>query len=184
MQQFWALRRGACEQYGTIFGLGYIFIGFPLDHLLGTFADMMSCDTLGDNPLRVPTFYSPNTEGNYDIVIPGSLAGCIATVFGAIHCIAWSFHFATFQERWLWRILAILVLVGLPISMWAVVGFHVLLELVQKNIATIVNFIGMVMSWCYLIARITLLILPFVALHALPPSAYVEINWVSFLPHI
>jgi len=40
------------------------------------------------------------------------------------------------------------------------------------------------MAFLYIIARIILLILPFVALRALPPGAYVQLNWVSFLPHI
>jgi hypothetical protein len=40
------------------------------------------------------------------------------------------------------------------------------------------------MMFLYIIARIVLLVLPFVALRALPPGAYVQLNWVSFLPHI
>jgi hypothetical protein len=40
------------------------------------------------------------------------------------------------------------------------------------------------MMFLYIIARIILLVLPFVALRALPPGAYVQLNWVSFLPHI
>jgi len=36
----------------------------------------------------------------------------------------------------------------------------------------------------YIIARIVLFVLPFVALRALPPGAYVQVNWVNFLPHM
>ncbi|KIM86379.1 hypothetical protein PILCRDRAFT_816316 [Piloderma croceum F 1598] len=31
-------------------------------------------------------------------------ASAIATLFGAIHCIAWSFEFESLTEKWLWRI--------------------------------------------------------------------------------
>jgi hypothetical protein len=36
----------------------------------------------------------------------------------------------------------------------------------------------------YLFARLALLVLPFIALRALPPGAYAQVNWISFLPHI
>ena len=87
---------------------------------MGAFDDMMTCDTVGDKSLRVPTFYS-SYEDNALLFL---LATCIATVFGAIHCIAWSFQFATLQERWVWRISTILVS-GVPISIYAIASlFH------------------------------------------------------------
>lgn len=52
--------------------------------------------------------------------------GC---VFGAIHCIAWSFLFATLPERWAWRISAILIS-GLPIS---IIAFSGLLRIFDKK---------------------------------------------------
>jgi hypothetical protein len=44
--------------------------------------------------------------------------------------------------------------------------------------------ITIIMAFLYIFARIVLLVLPFAALRALPPDAYVQLNWVSFLPHI
>jgi hypothetical protein len=178
MQRFRAFRRGSCEEYGTFFGLGYVFIGFPLERFFGAFMDMMDCKTLGNKSLRVPTFYSPQSDDDgIDLV----LAACVATVFGAIHCIAWPFHFATLQERWMWRISAILVS-GLPISFFAfawLIG-----ELSEQGKKAVKQLIAISIASLYLIARIILLILPFIALRALPPGAYVQLNWVSFLPHI
>jgi len=115
MQKFWAFKRSACAK---LFGLVYAFIGFPLKRFLGALDDMLDCTTVGDERLRVPTFYAAyNVNDHYDF-IPFAPVMCVATVFGAIHCIAWSFHFATLQERWVWRISAILVS-GLPISLVA-----------------------------------------------------------------
>jgi hypothetical protein len=172
MQRFRAFRRGACEEYGTLLGLVYVFIGFPLKRFFGAFGEMADCTTLADKSLRVPTFYSSrNDDDEYD-VIPFRLAACVATAFGAIHCIAWFFHFATLQ-----------VVSGLPISIPA---FSWLLP--EENLGMtlhwfVTGFIMGAMMCLYLTSRIALLILPFVALRALPPGAYVELNWVSFLPH-
>ena len=189
MERFRAFRRGACEEHGKLFGLAYIFIGFPLERFLNAFGNMADCTTLGDKSLRVPTFYSFHNDNDPDEGIAATLAICIATVFGAIHCIAWSFHFATLQERWVWRISAILV-TGVPISL--VAGGMLSDEFCYKiNNPTwkklydgLIISIGSGMAFLYIIARIVLLVLPFVALRALPPGVYVQVNWVSFLPHI
>jgi len=120
--------------------------------------------------------------------MPSALAMCVATVFGAIHCIPWSFHFATLQERRLWRISAILVS-GMPISV-VTIGFFAVFRGKSNNptqkkfYKDFLGLIGIIMMFLYIFARIVLLVLPFVALRALPPGAYVQINWVSFLPHI
>ena len=191
IQQFQAFRRGACEKYGTFFGLAYVFIGFPLKRFLYAFYDMSDCKTLalGDKSLRVPTFYSSYNDDDPNDDKPTAPAVCVATVFGAIHCIAWSFHFATLQERWVWRISAVLVS-GLPILFLLCTlpleGFD------AENITTRKKFymassaliLVLLITPLYFIARIALLVLPFIALRALPPSAYIQVNWVSFLPHI
>ena len=194
MQRFRAFRRRSCKKRGTLLGLGHAFIGFPLARFLEAFGDMMGSDYLGDNNLRVPTFYSSNNfnnnpDNNRDPLIIVALMMGVATVFGAIHCIAWSFHFATLQERWVWRICAILIS-GLPISAGALaflgdklpptITNHTLKKLYER----FVLLIGIIMGFLYIIARIVLLVLPFMALRALPPGAYVQLNWVSFLPHI
>ena len=185
MERFRAFRRDACEEYGTLFGLGYVFVGFPLQRFLGAFNDMAECTTLGDKSLRVPTFYSPyNDNGNKDL--PFYLAIGVATVFGAIHCIAWSFHFPTLQERWVWRISAILVS-GLPISIFAVAKAmpdNANESTWMKLTDTFGRLLFIVSIPFYIVARMALLVLPFMALRTLPLGAYVQLDWISFLPHI
>ena len=147
---------------------------------------MLNCDTLGNKTLRVPTFYSPPNEDS-DTAL--ALGVCVSIVFGAIHCIAWSFHFATLPERWTWRISAILVS-GLPIAIVAFSGLLTIFDKKENKTAgmnlyeDILSFILMGMSYLYIIARIALLVLPFMELRALLPGAYVQVDWVSFLPHI
>jgi len=188
MQRFQAFRRGACAKYGTLFGLGYVFIGFPLVRFFGAFNDMLECKALGGESLRVPIFYSAD-NGDDHTAIPLASAPFVATVFGAIHCIPWSFHFATLQERWVWRISAIFVS-GVPIYF---IASKFLLErfCYKYNKPTwmdvcemFIVLITIIMAFLYIFARIVLLVLPFAALRALPPGAYVQLNWVNFLPHI
>jgi hypothetical protein len=181
-QRFQSFRRNACQKYRTFFGLGYAFIFSPLKRV---FVDMVNCETLGDKTiLRVPTFYSPPDENDDNCKI-AIFALCVATVFGAIHCIAWSFHFATSQERWAWRISAILVS-GLP--SFSITSMILCLVLEKEGDETVWSrgpiYLQGVINYLYVTARITLLVLPFIALRALPPGAYVEINWVGILPHI
>jgi len=177
MVRFQAFRRRAYKKHGTLLGLGYVFIVFPLERFFGAFYDMLNCETLGDDTLRVPTFYSP--PPNSDMAF--SLGICVSIIFGAIHCIAWSFHFATLSERWAWRMSAILVS-GLPIS---IMVFSSILTIFDQEIYKgFTLFVLMLMLCLYIIARIALLVLPFMALRALPPGAYVQLDWVNFLPHI
>jgi hypothetical protein len=65
MQRFRVFTLSACEKHGTLLGLGYVFIGFPLKRFFSAFNNMMACRTLEDKGLRVPTFYSPDNDA-YD----------------------------------------------------------------------------------------------------------------------
>ena len=186
MQQFRAFRQRAYEEYGTFFGLGYVFIGFPLIRFFGTFGDLFECKTLGDKKFRVPTFYSPYNDSDDNDGLPFLFAMCVATVFGAIHCIPWSFHFATLQERWAWRISSVF-LSGVPIfalSLGSLLSDSENEETELKLYDYFLVLIIVILVSLYSIARIVLLVLPFVALRALPPGAYVQVDWISFLPHI
>jgi len=185
-KQFQAFIRRSCTKYGIVFGLTYAFIVRPLERFFNAFYDMVTCETLGDKTLRVPTFYSPPDD---DDGLGIGLGAFVSVVFGAIHCIAWSFHFATLSERWAWRISAILVS-GLPVFM---IFFSALLTIFEKKehktagmklYENILSFILFLMFCLYIVARIALLVLPFIALRAPIPGTYVQLEWVSFLPHI
>jgi len=192
MQRFRAFIRDACEEYGTLSGLGYVFISFPLTRFVEGLGGMWDCDNLGDNSLRVPTFYSPDSHRvrlRKSESPPVKVATCVAIVFGAIHCIPWSFHFPTLQERCVWRISAIFV-VGVPLP-WALLWPHLPTLRKKENnpiwmdlCVPFILSIFIILDFLYIFARIILLVLPFVALRALPPGAYVQLNWISFLPHI
>ncbi|KAH9952480.1 hypothetical protein BC827DRAFT_1372206 [Russula dissimulans] len=78
----------------------------------------------------------------------------IASAFGGIHCIGWSFTFPSGTERTLWRVASISI-TSIPIA-------------------------GSYLYSC----RLVLLILAFLCLRSLPPATYYTVQWTSFIPHI
>ena len=188
MQRFREFRRCSCMKHGTLFGLGCVFTFSPLKRFINDMRDMANCETRGDKTLRLPTFYSPPIKINYENILFVFLI-CVSTCFGATHCIAWSFHYPTLQERWAWRISATLVS-GLPISIlafwYSASVFHPVTDesIWMKLCFEFTESIATAMAIFYVFSRIALLILPFIALRALPLDAYVQLNWVSFIPHI
>ena len=133
-------------------------------------------DHLIDALFRVPTFYS------YTIVPCGRFIFgiCISVLFGAIHGNAWYYKFSSSPERWGWRISSIVISVApfMLLSMFAAswVG------LVTQS-SLIFSIFREVSFSSYICSRIALLIFPLIALQALPPGAYVDLDWATIIPH-
>lgn len=162
------------QHHETFIGLTYLF--YPIR----PFFDMANSHDLDESlPLHLPTFYSSKISD--DEAFLWCIAICVASVFGAIHCIAWSYHFPSLQERLAWRISAAVVS-GLPIfisliNMLMVEPYRVLHDKCYLALFVAAMFL-------YFVARIMLLVLPCITLRALPPTAFDDIQWVSFLPHM
>jgi hypothetical protein len=176
MQRFSAFIQQQQQKHGTLLGLAYVFIIHPPFSFFRGFRDMRSSDTVHDSsPLRVPTFYAPDSVTIDDAHI--GVAYFVAIVFGGIHCIAWSFQFPSVLEWLAWRISAA-SMCGVPIFLAA--SLHFISEILKMNpVPAIVAF-----RIIYVITRIILLILPCIQLRALPASAFVDIQWTSFFPHV
>ncbi|KAH9957227.1 hypothetical protein BC827DRAFT_1138343 [Russula dissimulans] len=116
-------------------------------------------------------------------VIVGIAIIGIASAFGGIHCIGWSFTFPSNTERTLWRVASISI-TSIPI----VLSLFFVLPLGD-------SFRGLVPKWIfrnfnrlqlfvYVLSRLVLLILAFLTLRLLPPAAYHTVRWTSFIPHL
>jgi len=174
----------------TLFELGYMIIVFPLKCFVNGLDVMFHCNTLGDQNLRVPTFYSPPNKFD-DLKDVGPLALGISIVFWGIQLFGWCFHFVADQEKMAWLISTTPFIIIMPFSarfsshhrfktvnaVLSGVGFSDYRALVLVSI----NLAGLCI---YVIARITILVLSFMELRSLPSDAYDQINWVDFLPHI
>jgi len=191
-QRLYAFIGSARRKHGTFLGLLYAFIYHPLKLFLRAFGDMLGRYDVPPGQLRVPTFYSPNVNNSYNRNIFLLIVSvCVATMFGSIHCIAWSFHFLTTHEKTIWRASALLIsLVPLIVVLVRVAfPFRKLEEwTIKTNMALPLSIISAIVSTIYyfafLLARLALLVLPFIALRKLTDEAYLDIDWSNFLPHI
>jgi hypothetical protein len=132
---------------------------------------------------RVPTFYSGELSGDDD-PRTHAVTGLVAVIFGAIHCIAWSFQFPSHMEQMLWRVSAIAI-ICVPV-LFPLVGLFGFIHLPwlsnKREVLTIVMVV--ILAFLYMLARVMLFILALMSLRTLPPEAYYTVIWTTYLPHI
>jgi len=193
------LMQTSCRERGTLPGLIYVFFILPTDSLLiSQFHAMMDECTietdlqernghaidrlLRNGPLRVPTFYA-YTGNSWDRIAFGAF---ISIIFGAMHCIAWYYGFSSSPERWGWRISSIIVSVMPLILLLIFAAFWWMgtTTRLSERSSPIFHVFHVGVAWPYIISRVLLLLFPLVALRALPPGAYAELDWVTMIPHI
>ncbi|KAF7356029.1 hypothetical protein MVEN_00932400 [Mycena venus] len=125
----------------------------------------------------VPSFWSPPMNNNLLLWIRG-LTALSGSVFGAIHCAAWTSDFPTTGEMWIWRSCS-LVIVAIPVVTFLVLLLAIIMDETDfyEVIMTIFFFLMAVSLPIYIIARLMLRSLPFAALRSLPASAATSVNW-------
>jgi hypothetical protein len=110
-------------------------------------------------------------------------------VFGAIHCIAWSFDFRFHTELFLWR-LSSMIITSVPAFLLLSLGAVSLLPdegLLIKLFVPIVVIVGILMplfGLIYILARLTTIVLAFINLSSLPPGAFQAVHWTTLVPHL
>lgn len=128
-----------------------------------------------------PALHKPQRirSGLYDL-FPQSARDTLfvayAIGFGAIHCLAWNSPFPSPKERLAWRICSVAstalpmqLIVEPTINPWRSGWFSFFLL-----------FFGLLL---YIVARITIIVLAFMSLRALPVDAYQTVNWTNYIPH-
>ncbi|KZP34112.1 hypothetical protein FIBSPDRAFT_990536 [Athelia psychrophila] len=128
---------------------------------------------------QVPTFYAGEPD-EWESIQADAIALVFAMVFGAIHCIAWSFAFPSHAEKLIWR-MASIALVGVPAIYIFLLVFWATESEVAVKAMLILSLIGIPF---YLMARVVLLVLAFTTLRSLPPAAFETVHWTTFIPHI
>ena len=119
----------------------------------------------------------------------GILGAVIATIFGGIHCVAWSFQFASHTEQLLWRI-ASLSITCLPM---VVVFSAPMVDLVDEEkmpgwLFVLSGLSGIIIIFgstiLYVLSRVALLVIALMSLRSLPPGPYETVHWTTFIPHV
>lgn len=114
----------------------------------------------------------------------------LGTVFGAIHCIAWSFTPPNHLESIIWRIscaaMTAVPLFGALLCTTGRISYSVgERSLAWLNTMTYISYLFMALStWLYITSRIASLVIAFTTLRSLPTTALEVVEWTIFIPHI
>ena len=117
--------------------------------------------------------------------------------FGAIHCIAWFFHFRSHTELFLWRLSsAAITAVPTLLTLSLVSGFlwrkyedresalaHILV-IGTRSVSVTLILLMPLLGLLYLAGRLTTIILAFINLASLPPGAFQAVHWTTLIPHL
>ncbi|KAF8658899.1 hypothetical protein AX16_001943 [Volvariella volvacea WC 439] len=159
----------------------------PFSAVFGPLMDMMverDGDDRGDNFVDA-TDPSDEDKEKFYAMIYGSAIGVI---FGGIHLVGWNFEFPTATEQLLWRASSLVITaVPLLLAILAILGFVASNSSSDFTAVLAYLFYLLTVYVCplvYFAARIINLFLAFYTLRALPDSAYQNVRWTEFIPHI
>jgi len=184
---------------GTEIPQWFLTATIPFFKIYQGVSDLTDVLQTGDNDpasdlSSVPRFYAPPVR-YYEWVTMMVISSFLGAVFGAIHLVAWSFHFPTSAERNTWRICS-LIITGLPFIVscfLALDGISTYLSDTKKLTIPPVFISFLTYFWVYMsligiipyiAARLILIVLAFTSLRRLPASALLNPQWTSFIPHL
>ena len=112
--------------------------------------------------------------------VPDILFLFFACGFGALHCLAWNSPFPTSKEKLAWRICSVTT-TAFP----AVFGlkFCSIEDIDNDLLENVLSIILMLIGVVYIIGRVTIIVLAFMTLRALPADAFQTVSWNNYFPH-
>ena len=128
-----------------------------------------------------PSLPSPNkyVPGLTADLVPALLFGLFACGFGAIHCLAWNSPFPTSKERLAWRICA-----ATTTSLPPLVVLASLIGISDNSFMEVIGYLGLsLIAVSYVVGRLAIIVLAFMALRALPADAFQTLSWNDYIPH-
>ncbi|KAJ7275497.1 hypothetical protein B0H12DRAFT_1087541 [Mycena haematopus] len=142
----------------------------------------------------VPPFWSLPMDGTLNLGCIG-ITALVGFVFGAIHCTAWNTDFATTAEMRLWRscssVIATIPALSATLLFFQVgpITYEINGSLFEETVFGRAFFRTLEIGFggavpIYILARLILVTLPLIALRSLPPSAFVNVNWSVYIPHL
>ena len=139
---------------------------------------------------EVDRFKAYSKEGDSAYYVSSLAVSFLASLFGAIHCISWSFTFPSPVFQTAWRVCSVfitfspMVLAVLPALSWYFKG-----DINGSSIpGWIIGYVGIIclilLTPLYAISRIVLLVIAFRSLSTIPATGHQTIEWADFIPHI
>ncbi|KIM19808.1 hypothetical protein M408DRAFT_30906 [Serendipita vermifera MAFF 305830] len=139
---------------------------------------------------RLPPKFWAGRIANRNIGPPGLGPSVLGAAFGAIHCISWSSEFPTRAELVLWRV-SCAVMIAVPFLVAVTCASWVATDRMEKKYTGWLIYIVytcvallLLLVWLYVAGRIATLVIAFTSLRSLPPSAFITVDWTTFIPHI
>lgn len=122
--------------------------------------------------------------------ISGIVVSFLASLFGAIHCISWAFHFPSTGLQTLWRVCSLLITFSplgpalTTVLTWYLGGEEGWWDL-PKWLRTLLNGLDyFILAPLYIGARFILLGIAFRSLSTIPNTGHQTVAWTDFIPHI
>ena len=151
-----------------------------------TVKDLLVCDVVDEDAIRVPKFYAPPNEGP-------KLSGLtvvtiiIAMLFGGIHCAGWNFPFPSHTDRYIWKSCSIVIVI-VPCAVVLVLSVSQAVELLTGVTMNDKTLFTVFILWpnivFYVLARTLLLLEALTCLRHLTPGAYAVVEWTALLLHM
>jgi hypothetical protein len=147
--------------------------------VFGPFWFMITADEDDDDD---DTFFVGENEDDDRQVKAFLGALVVSMVFGGIHCIGWLLFFPSHTEQLLWRISSVAI-TGIPLY-FMVIGLIATIDNIPDIVKILIVILFLLSPILYLLARVALLVLAFMALRSLPHSALQTVQWTTFIPHV
>ncbi|KAG2030574.1 hypothetical protein BDR03DRAFT_974371 [Suillus americanus] len=180
---YWKLRESRPEDYINVPDADELIqLGIwspvlrPAMELLGLFIAVPA-----SRNLRVRTLDGSVNHKDSDKVVLILAVVLLETIFGVMHCMAWSFHFPTHLEQVLWRISSI----GLTCGPFLCIFTAFIINALEMSLASLLR-LSVLSTMSYIAARATLLVLMLTTLRDLPYDSDVfdVVRWTSLVPHL
>ncbi|KAF8659476.1 hypothetical protein AX16_001843 [Volvariella volvacea WC 439] len=173
------------EKGSTVKATWWQTIKKPFELIFGPLLEMTNVER-AERTTSVHPFYAAVLDGDQHR-LAYFFASVIGVVFGGIHLVGWNFDFLTTTELWLWRASS-LVLTVTP----AIITISWPLYVDWYNVSADDAFIDRLLWFLvarigtplYVAARAVILFLAFFTLRDLSDSAYQNVRWSNFIPHI
>ena len=143
-------------------------------------------DVIEKGAKGVPTFHV-GTLTNGEVMVAMFTAMLISTVFGGLHCVAWSFEFPSYIERLLWRIASI-VITSAPLIVFtcAIVYMHYSNHRASDFFGPDWLFITLAITLfttaaVYIISCVMLLV---TTIHVFAITSCRTVQWTTFILHV
>jgi len=122
------------------------------------------------------------------------MTGLLSCFYAGAHASAWSSHFPTYIERWIWRGACICIASVVPFlcTLFFICGkvsrrFDRLdrrFDRLHKLNVAVFSFLAGMTTISYLLARLFIPVEAFISIRSLPVGAFETVEWVEYWPHV